>query len=112
MNFMEPVANACPWEIPALEFRSAAPAVVSVEVPRAKRPATPAEVRAGACRDNTSANHANYPRRKVADDVNDLCSEGDPRQRLVRAEDGGPDWPQLIPSVFTMKVISAYVCPV
>jgi hypothetical protein len=49
-EFMEPVANACPWEIPALEFRSAAPAVVSVEVPRAKRPAAPAEVRAGAWR--------------------------------------------------------------
>ena len=54
-----------------------------------------------ACK-NTSANHANFPRRKVADDVNDLWSEGDPRQRLVRADDGDPDEPQPIPMLFTI----------
>ncbi len=32
-EFKEPVANACPWEIPALEFRSAAPAEDRGEVP-------------------------------------------------------------------------------
>ena len=57
---------------------------------------------------STSANHANFPRRKVADDVSDLWSEGDARQRLVRAGDGDPDEPLPIPILFTILVIGAY----
>jgi hypothetical protein len=40
-EFKEPVANACPWEIPALEFRSAAPAEDRGEVPRGQKRQAP-----------------------------------------------------------------------